>query len=219
MRVRVRSLLQILWLFALIATCAAAPEQPPKITKMVTRMITIASTGETAAKPKILYRAGKTYSRLEEERDPEQHMHRLIVTNEPDSWIINLEDHTATHVVDEGPEFVTSMPIFWGLDNKPEKEFESLEFGSELDYFRNGRAKEIGMRKVEGKDCKALSLKTGEHEVILYLDPKHDRPYRIDLIKYGRLTSAVRYLSYDTGLPFDKVLFTLPKDINVSEGH
>lgn len=205
--------------FACAATAFAAPEPPPKMTKMVTRVINISSTGEKLDKAKTLYRAGKTYLRLEEDPESEQDMHRLIVTSEPDTWVINLADKTGTHVVDEGPEFVTALPIFWRVDGKPEEDFASLEFGYELEYFRNGRAREIGQRKLDGKNYKALSLKTGDHEVILYLEPKHSRPYRIDLIKYGRLTSAVRYDSYEMNLPFNKALFTPPEDVKMSEGH
>ena len=211
--------LRVFGFVSLIAAASAAEPEPAKMTKLVTETITVKASGEAVAKPKTLYRADKTHLRLEGEPDPEQNTHRLIITNEPDTWMIDLESKTGRHVVDKGPEFVTALPIFWGLDGKPEREFELLEFGYELEYFGSGRAKELGTRVIDGKKCKALSLKTGEHEVVLFIHPKSGLPYRIDLMKFGRLSAAVRYLSYETNLPFNKRLFTPPDGIQMSEAN
>jgi hypothetical protein len=192
-------------------------EDKPKMTRLVAQLVTHGAMGETAAKPKTLYRFGTTHARVEEEPDPGQSVHRLIVTAVPDTWVINLFTRTGQRYVDPGPEFKTALPIFWGLDGKPDKDFEALEFANEMEFFRAGRAREAGTRTVDGKQCKVLSLKTGEHEAILFLEAKRDRPLRIDLIKYGRLTASVRYVSYEPNLPFDAALFVPPKDVTIAE--
>jgi hypothetical protein len=56
-----------------------------------------------AAKPKTFYLAGEKYGRVEEQLDSEHGLHVLFITNEPDSWIVNLVNKTAQHIVDRGP--------------------------------------------------------------------------------------------------------------------
>ena len=211
---------RFVFFFVLISVCVAAdPDQPSTMKKMVTRLTSEATKSDpAAAHPKTFFRAGKKYSRLEEERDANNGMHRLIITNEPESWVINLEDQTGKHYLDKGPEFMTKVPIFWGLDGKPERDFEGLEFGEEKDFFGKGRARDLGTRKVEGRTCKALSIVSGQNEVILYLEKKTDRPYQIDLIKFGRPAASVRYLSYESDVPFDASLFEPPKTVMMMPG-
>ena len=194
-----------------------AKDDTPKMTRIVAQMITHAPKGDVVAKPKTLYRSGKTFARVEEEPDPDTNVHRLIITNPPDSWVINLLDRTGGHFIDQGTDLDTKLPIFWGLDGKPDKDFEALEFGGEMAFFGKDRARDSGSKKLEGKNYKTRSIKTGEHEVILFLDPKGDRPYQIDLIKYGRLTSSVRYIAYETNLKFNQTLFRPPEGVNITD--
>ena len=212
--------LRCVFFFAFVLMSVAADfDQPQTMKKMITRATGEAVRGNAAAaRPKTLYRAGKKYLRLEEEADPNSGLHRLIVTNEPESWVINLEDQTGRHYLDKGPEFDAKAPIFWGSDGKPERDFEGLEFGEEKDFFGKGRARNLGTRKVEGRTCKALSITSGQSEVILYLEEKSEKPYQVDLIKSGRPISSVRYLSYETEVPFDASLFEPPKSVMMMPG-
>ncbi len=209
---------RLISLVTAIGLCAIARAADPEVTKIVAQMIDPDVAGKAIpAKPKTMYLAGEKYARVEEEPDAAAGSQTLIVTNEPDSWIINLADKTGRHVVDSGPEFVTHAPIFWTTSGKPEPDFENLEFGAEMKFFGGGRARELKPRTVDGRKCKALSVKSGFHEVILLLDPKTEKPFQIDLIKFERLASSVRYLSYETNLPFDASLFEPPKDIQFTQ--
>jgi hypothetical protein len=59
----------------------------PPMTRIVSRFFSPEIKPDSfAAKPKILYIAGTSYSRTEEEPDPEQHLHALLIANEPDVW-------------------------------------------------------------------------------------------------------------------------------------
>ncbi|MDQ2659158.1 MAG: hypothetical protein M3Y03_01935 [Verrucomicrobiota bacterium] len=204
--------------FALGFCAAAAKESEPPMTKIVTQIFQINLVGDSVStSPKTLYLAGTKYMRLEEEPDKGAGTQQLVVTNEPDSWAINLADKTGRHVVDEGPKFDIHAPIFWTSSGQVESDFVDLEFGSEMKFFGGGRAAVLEPRKIDGKSYKALSIKTGPHEVILFLDQKTGKPFQIDLHKFGRLVSYVRYLSYQTKLPFKEPLFLPPKDVQLTE--
>jgi hypothetical protein len=205
-------------LFVALGLGASAHAAEPPMTKIVARMITASVVGDPIpAKPRTIYVAGEKYARLEEEPDAAGGGHKLIVTNEPDCWIINLVDKTGQHTVDPGPTFVFRSPIFWTTNGQPERDFEDLEFGAEMRFFGEGRARELKPRDIDGRKCKVLSIKTGPHEAILFLDPKTEKPFHIDLIKFDRLVSSVRYLSYETNLPFDASLFQPPPGIQITQ--
>jgi hypothetical protein len=209
---------RLLGSFAALGLCAVTQAAEPSMTKIVVRMMVIGVAGDPIpAKPKTMYLAGEKYARLEEESDAAAASHNLIVTNEPDSWTINLATKTGRHQVDPGPKFVTHAPIFWTSTGQPEPDFEDLEFGAEMKFFGEGRGRELKPRTVDGQKYKALSIKTGPHEAILMLDPKTGKPFQIDLIKFERLVSSVRYLSYETNLPFDESLFRPPPDVLITQ--
>jgi hypothetical protein len=211
-----------LLLIATAFVALRAETAEPSMTKIVTRMISPRVAQDSfAAKPKTLYRAGEKYARVEEQLDSEHGIHGLMITNEPNAWMINLTDKTGRHIVDPGPSFVMHAPVFWAAKQKgqpdPDKEFKDLEFGSEAQFFRQHGARDIGTRKVDGKDCKAFSIKSGSREVTLFLASNGDKPYQIDIMKDGKLDFSVRYISYDTNLAFQRSLFEPTKDVKITE--
>ena len=194
----------------------------PKMEKIVTRLISpTMQPNSFAAKVKTFYHAGNKYARVEEGVDAALGIHGLIITSEPDSWMINLADNTGRHFVDPGPIFEMHAPVFWVAKPKgqpdPDKEFKEFEFGNETQFFREHGAHEAGMRNVEGSNYRALSLKRGAREVILLLDPSTGKPHQIDVIENGKLGYSIRYLSYETNLPFRKSLFQPPKGVKITE--
>lgn len=214
-------LFRITVLLAAISSFAHASE--PRMTKIVSRMIgPKVVPGPFQAKPKTLYIADHKYARVEEALDVKHRIHALIITDEPHSWMINLADNTGRHLIDPGPTFVMRTPIIWVAKPKgqsdPDKEFRDLEYGNEAEFFRAHQAREISPRNLEGKNYKVFSLKNSTGEVLLLVDPDTGKPYQIDLIKNGKLDFSVRYLSYETNLPFEKSLFEPPKGIKITEG-
>ncbi|MGI9086234.1 MAG: hypothetical protein ACR2HH_00600 [Chthoniobacterales bacterium] len=214
MKVKLLTLALGLVAFALSARGATEPS----LTKIVVQVVTPNMAGEPiAANPKTIYRGGEKYARLEEKQDSLGGDQTLLVTSEPDSWVINLTQKTGRHIVDGGPKFTTSAPIFWSSSGQPEPDFLDLQFGNELQFFSKDRALALNPQTVDGKKCKALSIKTGPHEVILYLNPKTGKPLQVGLMKFGRLASTVKYLSYETNLPFKAALFKPPADISLTK--
>jgi len=174
-----------------------------------------------SAQPKTLYRVGDKYSRIEEALDAAKNIQTLIITKEPDNWKINLANKTAEHMVDPGPTFRSRIPVIWSPkppgEPDPDQELTNFEFGNEVRYFQQSGARDVGMRSVEGKQCKALSIKRGEREIVLLVDPESDKPVEIDVTNGGKSESTVHYVSYETGLPFDPSLFELPEGLTVTE--
>jgi hypothetical protein len=54
-------------------------------------------------------------------------------------------------------------------------------------------------------------IKSGGREVILLVDPATDKPVQMDFTKDGKPDFSIRYLSYETDLPFGPSLFEPPQ--------
>lgn len=191
------------------------------MTKIVSRIISDSiPEGSFASKPKTLYRAGNKYSRTEEELDAENNIHALLIVNEPDTWMINLADKTARHIVDPGPTFNFHAPIVWvparNGQAEENKDFKDLEYGNEVEFFRRHNPKIAGRPVAAGNTSKALSIKKGAREFVLLLSPDN-KPSQLDVLKNDKIEYSIRYLSYETNLPFEKSLFEPPKGLKISE--
>ena len=193
-----------------------------EMTKIVYRRSGPKITPDSAeAKPITIYRAGDKYCRSEASPDPARKMHMLRITKEPDDWIINLADHTGTHRLDAGPTFNVRLPIFWAPkppgERDPDELFQDLEYGKEKDFFSRNHATDVGLRKVDGKDAKAFSIKTDTREATLLLDPETEKPLQLEVTKAGKPEITFHYTTYETGLSFDPALFELPEGVKITE--
>jgi hypothetical protein len=211
-------LLPALIVFAIVTPLLA---DEPSMTKIVSRIISNSvPEGSFASKPKTLYRAANKYSRTEEELDAENNIHALVIVNEPDMWMINLADKTARHIVDPGPTFNFHAAIVWipSRNGQPEenRDFKDLEYGNEVEFFHRHNANVARRAMAGGNTSKALSIKRGAREFLLLLSPG-DKPYQLDVLKNGKIEYSIRYLSYETNLPFEKSLFEPPKGLKVTE--
>ena len=197
--------------------CPAAQAQPagPPITKIVTRLASPQiQPGAFAAQPKTLYLAGDTYARLEEEPDKAHGVHSLMVVSEPDIWMINLLDHTGRHQVDAGPDLTVHCPI---LPPGGPKEFSTLEFGKEVEFFKIRNATPAAAREIDGTRCDASELNFGDYGLLLYTAADSGLPKQLQLYRGGNLHATIRYLHYERGLPFKPDLFKPPSGIKFAE--
>jgi len=168
------------------------------------------------AKPRILYTAGTTYSRIEEQPDPTRAIHGLIIVNEPDVWMVNLLDRRAQHFVDRGPTFVVHHNVL--PRHTSPNEFAPLEFGKELDFFRSKKAKTLPLKSVDGQRCKPFELRHYAYRLVLYVRTDKSIPFQLEIFKDEKNIISVRYMSYQTGLPFNQALFKPPPDVAITEG-
>jgi hypothetical protein len=199
----------------LLCNTAFAGAAKPGVTKIVSRFISPQIPPDSfAAKPKTFYIAGDSYSRVEEEPDAANGIHGLIIISEPDSWMINLFDHTGRHIVDPGPTFIVHHNI---LGREAPKEFASFEFGKEITFMRTHKAASLASRVIDGSRCEGSEFKYDAYRIVLYTTSDTRVPFQLEVYKDGKLDFEVRYVSYQTHLPFDASLFKPPSGITIEE--
>jgi hypothetical protein len=210
--------MKITGLFSLlfIAQLAAAEPKPP-LTRIEYRAISSKIPPDSfGAMPKVQYIAGDAYSRTEEQPDPAERIHGLIICAEPDIWMINLFPRTAQHLVDPGPTFVTHHNI---LDRDAPAEFSSLEFGKEIEFFRDHHATSLEAQSLDGQRCEVSEFKHWGYQIVLFVRADTHKPFHLDVLRDDKPSFSIRYLSYETGLPFDPALFKPPAGTTITEAN
>src|SRR5713226_2198336 len=157
--------------------CAAAGEDvPPMMTKLTVKLESPDIPKDSfAAQAKLMYRAGSSYCRIEENPDPEQGIHGLLITNGPDVWMVNRLDKTARHILDPGPTYNCRLPMFAnGENNKSAKDLKKpivqLEFGRELEYFKPRSGAPHPGPPLRGKPTMVYVMQAGGSELFLFTD-------------------------------------------------
>jgi hypothetical protein len=221
---RNRGIVPLAFVLALTSICVRTTAADAlRMTKIVfQRVSSNVALDSFAAKPKTICLVGDKYWRVEEPPNPERGTHNLSITREPDGWIINLADKTGRHMLDPGPTFIARLPIIWvpkanGQTDAADKGFEDLNFGDEVRFFYQHKARDLGLRTVEGKECKAFAIKSDGREAVLLVAPDTDKPVQLDVTRDGKPDFTIRYLSYETDLPFDPSLFEPPPGIKITE--
>ncbi|QIF02390.1 hypothetical protein [Roseimicrobium sp. ORNL1] len=205
----------ILPVFVAIAQLHAADSKPP-LTRIEYRSISPKIQPDSfAAKPKILYIGGTTYSRMEEQADPLLGIHGLIVVAEPDIWMVNLIPRVAQHIVDPGPTFNTHHNI---LDRNAPEEFSTLEFGKEVEFFRSHQAASLTPQSLDGQRCDASEFRHADYRIVLFTRADTQKPFHLDVFRDDKPYFSIRYLTYERDLPFDPELFKPPTGVKIVEG-
>ncbi len=168
--------------------------------------------GSFAAKPKIMYRAGNRYCRVEEEEDTENHIHGLLITNEPDAWMVNLMTKTARHVVDPGPTFNCHMPLF---GDDPDREVRALEFGLEMEFFSSKGAMPREGSVLQGKQTTQYQLEIGGSKLGLFTYGSPERPLAVGRVR-GEKGEIYWYSGFGE-VPYDAKLFAKPEGVKIED--
>ena len=208
--------LTVTLILCLLRAGVCADSEPVKMTHVVARMSgTGIPTDSFGAKPKVYWRASNRYCRVDEEPDPEKGIHGRMVINEPDAWLVNLADNTAKHLVDQGPTFNCRLPIFDSDPDATKGKIGELEFGRELEFFRENGAKPIEGPKLEFK-ANYYELVIGDSILKLVERADIHAPIMIGLIRRDN-AHWVRYLLWDDQVPFKADLFQKPTGVKVEE--
>lgn len=172
--------------------------------------------GSFAGKPKTMWRATNSFCRSDEEPDPAQGLHLRTIMNEPDSWLVDLANNRAKHMVDPGPTFNCRMPIFAFSMEMFKSKVGGLEYGHELEFFQKN-----GARQVDGPELQ--SFKANYYELaldgmVLQLVERADIhvPILIALLQGEKITK-VRYLLWENQVPFKADLFAKPTGVSIEE--
>jgi hypothetical protein len=190
------------------------------MTKMVVQLQSSEVPADSfAAKPKTMFRAGTQFCRVEEAPDPEHGIHGVMITNEPDAWMVNLETKSAQHMVDPGPTFNCHMPIFARLHSDlPEEEARQigrLEFGFELEFFKSQGATGQPGAVLQGQQTTAYKLTFGDSSLALFTYGTPERPLGVAWVR-GDKHEIFWYSGYGQ-MDFDPKLFAKPDQVKIQE--
>jgi hypothetical protein len=164
------------------------------------------------AQTKKVWRIGDQFLRFEDAPNPQTKIHGLIIVAEPDIWIVDRNTNQAQHAVDPGPTYAIHFPLF---ASEKSAELRKIEFGHELEYFRENNAKELPAQEVNGFKCSLLQLQIDGREVTLFL--KTDgTPLQID-VKSPVYDYTMRFLRYEPDRQPDKLLFQLPPGVQLNK--
>jgi hypothetical protein len=164
------------------------------------------------AQTKKVWRVGQKYLRFDDAPNPQSKVHGLIIVAEPDIWIVDRNINQAQHTVDPGPNFKVHFPLF---ASEQSEKLRQIEFGRELEYFRENDARELPAQDVDGVKCKVLRLDIEDREVTLFLKT-NDIPLQIT-VKSPDYEYAMRFLRYEPDRKADKLLFQLPPGVQLQK--
>jgi hypothetical protein len=195
-------------LFLLLATLLA--QQPPKEMTKVEALLQSSDVpaGSFAAKPKVMYRAGSRYCRIEEAPDPDHGIHGLAIINEPDYWLVNLLSQTAQHAVDSGPTFNCHMPIFADTD-------KALEFGLEQEYFKSKGASPQQGPVLQTKRTTLYKVEVASSTLALFTYGTPERPLAVSRVRGNK--SEIYWFSGYGQVQFDPALFAKPEGVKIED--
>ncbi|MGA7558175.1 MAG: hypothetical protein WCF61_05775 [Terriglobales bacterium] len=211
---------RLLLLICVLAGAIFAQGPPKTMTKIeVVLQSPDALAGSFAAKPRVFYRAGNQYCRVEEAPDPDQGIHGLMIINEPDYWMVNLFSKTARHGVDPGPTFNCRLAIFangtpQSLDDES-KQIMQLEFGRELEFFKGRGAIPKKGPVLQTKETIGYTIVVGTKTLALFTYGTPERPLAVSQQRNGK-----NYIYWYSGygqMDFDPKLFAKPEGVKIEE--
>lgn len=192
---------------------------PDTMIKMVVRLMgPQVKPGSPAALPRVIYRAGPHYARIEDPPDARQQMQKLTIIAEPDAYSVNLIDKKGTHAIDQGGPNDLHVPVVLPFDPKHMlTNLDRLEFGDEFDFFQDAHAVKEAGPIINAKPTDAYVVKTAEGTATLVVKSGTQVPITLSWqTKDGPYT--YEYISYEE-IPFDAGLFTKPTGITYREIH
>ena len=205
----------------LLSSISSAQDATPKtMLKLEVRLQSPdAPTGSFASLPKVMYRSGTRHCRVEEAADPQNNIHGLLITNEPDAWVVNLATSAAQHFVDQGPTFNCRLPIFSDEDAVSAKDSSlrilALEFGGELAYFKSKGAIPKPGPVLQTKQTISYEVQVGPTTLKLFTYGPQEFPLAVSRQRGDKL-ETFWYSGYGP-LPFDPKLFAKPERIKIAE--
>jgi hypothetical protein len=210
----------VLLVACLMSGVSIAAQTPKTMTKVEVILGSPAvPAGSFAAKPKVMYRAGDRYCRIEEAPDPDQGIHGLMIINEPDYWMVNLLTSKARHGVDPGPTFNCHLPIFADAANQsPDDESRQvmqLEFGLELEFFKSRGATPQKGPVLQTKETTVYRVQIGNSALALFTYGTPERPLAVGRQR-GDKNDLFWYSGYGQ-VGFDPKLFAKPENVKIED--
>jgi hypothetical protein len=194
----------------------AAKSLKEKMTKVVIRSILQDLPNDSfGRKPKTYYQAGSYYSRMEEMPDKPEKIHGLIISNQRDTWMINLYSKTGQHILDTAPTYNSYAPLL-PMSGQDKSTLKYFQMGNEIPFLIKNKAEQ---RKVtqEGRDYTLFSLVKDGFTIELLATGSPLVPYELKALADQKLIVHSRYDDYASGLEPDMNLFVVPAGLQISE--
>jgi len=172
--------------------------------------------GSYAAMPKLIYRAGSKYARMENAPEARARIEKITIIAEPDAYSIDLVDHSGTHAIDQGGPSDLHLPMVLPFDPMHRLGvLDRLEFGAELEFFQKAGAVKSAGPIVNAKPTDQYSINSSGVHADLITRGGSDIPVFVSW-KAKEGTYKYEYSSYED-LPFDSSLFTKPNGVKFRE--
>lgn len=168
--------------------------------------------GSFYATSRKLWRIGYKYLRLEEAPDPKQNIHGLIISNAPDSYIINKYTKSGKHIVDKAKNTDVHASVFQSPDLP--NNIRELEIGYENSFFLKNQASKIGVLIIDNIHCDLYKVTMEGYELTLCKRNDNGNPLELG-IKNKKLEYKLKYLKYKQNLTPEFTLFEVPAGIKV----
>ncbi len=196
-------------LFVALAHVSSGQQPPSVMTKVeVVLEGPDIPAGSFPTKPRVMYRAGSRYCRIEEAPDIDNGVHGLIILNEPDYWMVNQVDKTAKHAVDPGPTFKCHLPIFPDAD-------KNLEFGLELEYFKSRGSTPQKGPVLQTKSTTLYVVETADAKLALFTYGPPERPLAVSRVRGDK--GEIFWFKGHGDIPFESALFAKPEGVKIEE--
>jgi hypothetical protein len=151
-----------------------------------------------------LWRSGTRYARMEIPLMPGATAEMVTVVDEPDAYSYTTLAPRGTRLKD--PAGKVLMPLMPGAPAA----FSGLEYGREVNFFRDHRAEREKDETRDGTRCAVFHLNLEGHDLRLYIDLSKKAPAELTMRMPGGGVD-VHYDEYDLHQPFDASLYRPPK--------
>jgi hypothetical protein len=209
--------MKLLGLACLAISLSAQNSDLKTMTKMDVRLMGPGiRPGSNAALPKLLYRAGSKYARMENAPEAHQRIEKITIIAEPDAYSVDLMGKTGTHVIDQGGPGDMHLPMVLPFDpNHKLGILDRLEFGAELDFFTTAGAAKSAGPIINARPTDKYSLNVpGGHAELITRDASDIPVFMSWISKEGAY--KYEYSTYED-VPFDAKLFARPAGIKFRE--
>ena len=170
--------------------------------------------GSFEATSRKLWRIGFRYMRLEEAPDPDLNIHGLIISNAPDTYLINLYTNIGQHLVDRAENTDVHVSVFQ-IPDLPLK-IQELEMGYENVFIAKHNIFSTGVKTIQGIECDTHEIIISGFKVTLWKRRDNRNPLQARIEKDG-IVYTVRYLQYENNLIPDFGLFEVPQGVRIME--
>ncbi len=210
--------MKLLFLLLLLMMCrSACAANPETMTKMDVRVTGPGITaGSYAALPKLIYRAGPKYARMEDAPHAKAGFQKLTIIAEPDAYSVDLISRTGSHAIDQGGPNDLHLPMVMPFDPRHHLGvIDGLEFGAELQFFKDAGAAKLPGPIVNSQPTDLYRLNVAGARADLITRQGVNRPI---FVSWRSKDGAYKYeYSVYEDVPFDEKLFTRPSGIKFRE--